>query len=83
MDLRLHLLDTFVAQGSDGSRYKVCAYERLTRDPSFPQSDDHWESTGVTEYHLEDGRLVDVRADGSMQVAGTGLKLQQVDAAAH
>jgi hypothetical protein len=74
MELRLHLLDTFMAQGSDGGTYKVRAYERLAPDASVANGD-HWESTGVAEYRLEDGRLVDVRPDGSMRIARTEVNL--------
>ena len=35
MDLKLHLLETFPARGSDGHDYKVCAYERLRRDDTI------------------------------------------------
>lgn len=78
MDLRLHLLDTFTARGSDGASYKVCAYDRLARDMSLA-GEDHWESTGQAEYRLADGRLVDVARDGSMHIAGTDVRLEAQD----
>ena len=74
MELRLHLLDTFMAQGSDGGTYKVRAYDRLAPDAAVADGE-HWESTGVAEYRLEDGRLIDVRADGSMRIARTEVDL--------
>lgn len=74
MELRLHLLDSFLAQGSDGGTYKVRAYERLAPDASLADGE-HWESTGVTEYRLDDGRLVDAQPDGSMRIARTGVAL--------
>jgi hypothetical protein len=77
MDIRLHLLDSFPATGSDGQRYKVCAYERLAL---VPGSADQWEPTGVAEYRLEDGRHVEVGKDDAMRVAGAGLVLTRVDA---
>jgi hypothetical protein len=77
MDIRLHLLDSFAATGSDGQRYKVCAYERLAL---VPGSVDQWEPTGVAEYRLEDGRHVEVGKDEAMRVAGAGLVLTRVNA---
>ncbi len=66
MDLRLQLLETFTAQGSDGSQYKVCAFDRLARDPSV--AGDHWESTGTIEYRLVDGRGLEVHRDGTARI---------------
>lgn len=77
MDIRLHLLDSFPTTGSDGQRYKVCAYERLAL---VPGSADQWESTGVAEYRLEDGRFIEVGKDDTMRVPGTGLVLTRADA---
>ena len=82
MDLRLHLLDSFVAQAADGSAYKVCAYERMVPDLSLPQEQDHWEPTGELEYRLEDGHPVQLQPDGSLRVAGTGLLLHRRDGSA-
>ena len=67
MDVKLHLLESFDAPATDGRTYKVLAYERLVRDESLPGAE-HWEPTGVSEYHLDDGRLVDMRADGSIRI---------------
>lgn len=75
MDIRLHLLETFPAQGPDGASYKVCAYERMVPDPSAGAAGPAWESSGVIEYRLQDGRLVETAADGRLQVVGTGLTL--------
>lgn len=66
MDMKLHLLESFDAQASDGKTYHVRGYERLVRDESLPGSE-HWEPTGIAEYHLDDGRLVDMRPDGSIR----------------
>lgn len=71
MDLRLQLIDTFNAQGSDGHSYKVCAYDRLAPDPSL--AGEHWESTGTIEYRLEDGRVLEVHRDGKARVDGSEL----------
>jgi hypothetical protein len=74
MDLRLRLLESFRATGSDGGSYKICAYERLARDESLPH-EEHWEPTGQAEYRLDDGRLVEVRLDGEMRIAGSDVLL--------
>ena len=50
------------------------AYDRLAPDASLADGE-HWESTGVAEYRLDDGRLVDVRPDGSMRIARTEVDL--------
>ena len=69
MDRKLHLLESFTAQGPDGQTYKVMAYEHLVRDESFAGSEEHWEPTGVSEYRLADGRRVDLADDGSVRFA--------------
>jgi hypothetical protein len=65
------LLDSFVATGSDGNSYKVCAYERLV---PVPGSAEHWEPSGQIEYRLEDGRLLEARS-ASARVVGSELTL--------
>ncbi len=75
MDMKLHLLETFAADGNDGVQYKVLGYERLVRDETLADGQDHWESTGVAEYRLASGELVDVQGDGSMRVVSTGVRL--------
>jgi hypothetical protein len=75
METRLHLLESFLARGSDGGTYKVCAYERLARDESLRNGEEHWEPTGVAEYRLQDGRFIEARRDGSLRVAGSGVAL--------
>jgi len=66
MDRKLHLLESFTAQGPDGQTYKVFGYEHLVRDETFAGPDEHWEPTGVSEYRLADGRRVDL-ADGTLR----------------
>lgn len=84
MELRLNLLDTFTAAGSDGARYKVCAYDRLTQDPSLGgDGQEHWTSTGQAEYRLEDGRRVEVSGSGAMRIAGSGVELRPDGARTH
>lgn len=72
MELRLRLLDSLVASGSDGNKYKVCAYDRLVL---VPGTTDDWEPCGQVEYRLEDGRRVDVSKDGTMCIAGAEVVL--------
>lgn len=74
MELRLRLLDTFSATGSDGATYKVCAYDRLAPDPSLPDSG-QWDSTGQVEYRLDDGRGLQLQPDGTAHIAGSGVTL--------
>jgi hypothetical protein len=75
MDQKLHLLESFTARGSDGSTYRVCGFERLAKDESLVDGQEHWEPTGVVEYRLAEGDRVDVGSDGSMRVATTGIAL--------
>jgi hypothetical protein len=77
MEKKLHLLDSFMTQGSDGASYKVFGYEHLARDPSLTDGLEHWEPTGQSEYKLADGRRVEVRADGSMRIAGSDVSLMR------
>lgn len=73
MDLRLQLLETFTAAGSDGQDYKVYAYDRLARDPSL--AGEHWESTGSVEYRLADGRVLQVQRDGTARIDRSSVVL--------
>jgi hypothetical protein len=75
MELRLQLLETFAARGSDGASYKLCAYDRLMPDLSLPASGERWESTGTIEYRLDDGRLVEVDRQGVLRIAHTAVVL--------
>jgi len=76
MERKIHQLETFTARGSDGGTYKVRAYEHLVRDESLRDAGEHWEPTGQAEYRLDDGRRVDVHADGTMEIAGAGVTLE-------
>lgn len=77
MQRTLHLLESFNARGSDGASYKVCAYEQMVRDETIATDGrEHWEPTGISEYRLDDGRLVEMGRDGAMRVAGTGVELR-------
>lgn len=73
---RLHLLDSFHAQGTDGASYKVMAYEHLQRIDLLADGQDHWEPTGLTEYRLASGERVAVARDGAMRVVPTGVELR-------
>jgi hypothetical protein len=68
MDRKLHLLESFTAQGPDGRTYRVFGYEHLVRDETIAGAMDQWEPTGVAEYRLADGRRVDMRNDGSIHI---------------
>lgn len=76
MERTLHQLESFIARGSDGGTYKVRGYEHLVLDESLRGIDERWEPTGQAEYRLDDGRRVDVHVDGSMEIAGAGVRLQ-------
>jgi hypothetical protein len=75
MDIKLQLLESFPAYGSDGQTYKVFGYERMARDVSVPAAIEQWQSTGTNEYRLADGRFVDERDDGSLQIERSDVKL--------
>lgn len=78
MDLRLHLLESFNARGSDGGAYKVMAYERLRHDDSVPDAQEqNWVSTGVHEYRLASGELVEPAAGGALRIARSGVTLER------
>ena len=72
MDRKLHLLESFTAQGTDGQTYRVFGYEHLVRDESLPGAIEHWEPTGVAEYRLADGRPVEMNRDGSVRIVDAG-----------
>ena len=83
MDLRLQFLESFVARGSDGKTYKVCAYDRLAR-VSILDGLEHWEPTGQAEYRLAaDGRAVTVGKDGVMRIDRLGVLLEVTSRSAH
>lgn len=73
--MKLHLLESFHAYGSDGQTYKVFGYERMARDQSVPAALEQWQSTGVNEYRLADGRYVDEHDDGSMHIERSDVRL--------
>jgi hypothetical protein len=77
MELKLHLLESFPARGSDGKDYKVCAYERMRRDDTVHDGQDRWLSTGVTEYRLDSGERIEAHADGSMKLLDSSVALQK------
>jgi hypothetical protein len=83
MDMRLQFLESFAARGSDGETYKVCAYERLVRDPSIVDGLEHWEPAGQAEYRLADGRAVAVGKDGVMRIHGLAVVLEVASRSVH
>ena len=78
MDRKLHLLDSFKVQGTDGVHYKVMAYEHMLRLDLLADGQDRWEPTGLTEYRLASGERVHVTADGAMRVVPGGLELHRL-----
>lgn len=77
MERRLHLLESFDAQGTDGKTYRVRGYEQLVRDPSTVEALERWEPNGLAEYRLDDGTPVDETRDGVMRVHDTGVQLSR------
>jgi hypothetical protein len=75
MERKLHFLESFSAQGTDGAPYKVLVYEHMARDESVADGNDHWESTGELEYRLDGGERLDVHRDGTMRIAKSGVQL--------
>lgn len=75
MDLRLQFVESFIATGSDGSTYKVCAYDRLKPDPSLADGGEHWQSTGQIEYRLADGTPVEINGEGTAHIARSDVEL--------
>ncbi len=77
MDRKLHLLESFQARGSDGATYKVMGYEQLRRDDTVADGQEHWAPTGMLEFRLDSGEIVDMRKDGTMRVVANGLELKR------
>lgn len=77
MERKLQLLESFHAEGSDGKTYKVCGYEQMAADPTLQDGQPHWQSTGVAEYRLAEGDVVEVRKDGVMRVRNSGVELRR------
>jgi hypothetical protein len=76
MEKMLRRLETFTARGTDGKTYTIEAFEHLARVDVFADPQGQWEPTGEAEYRLADGHAVEVEKDGTLRVAGTGVKLQ-------
>lgn len=81
MEKKLHLLESFNAQGSDGKTYVVHGYEHLALVETLSATPDQWEPTGQFEFKLADGHRVVVDKDEVMTIADTDVKLKRtVDA---
>ena len=78
MDRKLRLLDSFKARGTDGTSYKVMAYEHMLRVNVLSDGQDHWEPSGLTEYRLASGERIDATPGGEMRVVPTGVELHSV-----
>ncbi len=81
MEKKLHLLESFNAQGSDGKAYVVHGYEHLAMVETLSAMPDQWEPTGVSEYKLADGRRVDMQRDDSLTIHDTDIRLERLPAA--
>ena len=68
-------IDHRIIRGSDGKDYKVCAYDRMRRDESILDGQDRWLPSGVIEYRLDGGGVVEVRADGTLAISHSGVSL--------
>lgn len=75
MDKRLHRLDTFKTLGSDGQTYRVHGYEHLAHLEGKPDTDAHWQPTGMAEYRLSTGEPITVHANGDMALPARALTL--------
>lgn len=75
MERKLHLLESYRVTGSDGRSYKVCGYEQMTRDESLVDGAEHWEPTGVIEYRLGSGELLEPHKDGTLRIPNAGVML--------
>jgi hypothetical protein len=82
METRLQWLESLPVHGNDGHDYVVRGYERLAR---FESTDglDRWESTGIAEYRLADGRPVQVDRAGTMRIADSDVTLSPQEAKPH
>lgn len=77
MEKTLRQLETFTARGSDGKEHAVHVYEHLARLDGVGGAPAPWESTGLAEYKLADGRHVSVDKSGAMSVPEIGLRLER------
>lgn len=82
MDTKLHRLESFPAQDTQGKAYKVCGYELLARAYPWLDADAQWEPTGQVEYRLDSGEHLDMDRDGTWQVTDTGVRLHRLHAKA-
>jgi hypothetical protein len=79
MDLKLQFLESFEVVGPDRQPHRVRAYDRLARNEALPGGE-HWEATGVVEFRLDDGRLVEALPSGPMRIHGTDVELHRTAA---
>ena len=78
MDKQLRRLETFSARGSDGKVYAIHGFEHVGRIDALVAAQEHWESLGLAEYKLADGRPVREHEDGSFAVVGDDLQLRRL-----
>jgi len=77
MEKKLQFLESFAARDDDGQVYQVRVYEHLARLDAVAGPFEQWESTGLAEYKLSDGRHVDVAGDGGLTLRDGGIRLQR------
>ncbi len=78
MEKKLHLLESFNAQGSDGKRYVVHGYEHMAMVETLSATPDQWEPTGTFEYKLADGRRIEVGRDETMTIPHSDVRLERM-----
>lgn len=81
MDIKLHRLESFSAQDTQGKAYKVYGYELMARAYPWLDAAVQWEPTGVVEYKLASGEHLDMARDGTLHEALTGLHLHRMQSA--
>jgi|GWRWMinimDraft_6_1066014.scaffolds.fasta_scaffold00647_3 hypothetical protein len=81
MDIKLHRLESFSAQDTQGKAYKVYGYELMARAYPWLDAAVQWEPTGVVEYKLASGEHLDMARDGTLQGAQSGVCLHRLHSA--
>jgi hypothetical protein len=76
MELKLQFLESFEAVAADGQIHRVRAYDRMARNEALPGGE-HWDPTGVIEYRLEDGQLIEALPTGALRIHRTGEELER------
>ncbi len=77
MDIKLHRLESFSAQDTQGKPHKVYGYELMARAYPWLDAAVQWEPTGVVEYKLASGEHLDLGRDGTLHGAQSGVHLHR------